>query len=65
LADPLLTVLDASGQAIASDDDDSGPGHDARLRFTPATDGLYYVQASSSDGGLGGYHIAIRAVATE
>ena len=53
LADPFLTVLDGEGQRVTSDDD-GGDGLDARLRFTPAEPGDYYIQASGLGGSTGG-----------
>jgi hypothetical protein len=58
LADPFLTVLDSEGQRVTSDDD-GGDGLDARLRFTPAQPGEYYIQASGLGGSTGGYQISI------
>ncbi|MES1157242.1 MAG: PPC domain-containing protein [Alphaproteobacteria bacterium] len=58
LTDPFLTILDSTGKSIATDDD-SGPGLDSRLVFTPAETGTYYLQASGLSGGVGGYKIAI------
>lgn len=58
LADPFLAVLNESGERVASDDD-SGPGLDARLRFTPERSGVYYLQASGLGGSIGWYQISI------
>ena len=58
LADPFLTVLDAENQSVTSDDD-GGDGLDARLRFTPAQPGEYYIQASGLGGSTGSYQISI------
>ncbi|MGH6951567.1 MAG: PPC domain-containing protein [Vitreimonas sp.] len=58
LADPFLTVLDGEGQTVSSDDD-GGNGLDARLRFTPAQPGEYFIQASGLGGSTGGYQISI------
>ena len=58
LGDPFLTVLDAQNQRVTSDDD-SGDGLDARLRFTPAQPGEYYIQASGLGGSTGSYQISI------
>ncbi|HWA01312.1 MAG TPA: PPC domain-containing protein [Caulobacterales bacterium] len=58
LTDPFLAVLNANGEQIASDDD-SGPGLDARLRFTPEATDTYYVQASGLSGSTGGYKVSI------
>lgn len=58
LADPFLTVLDGEGQTVTSDDD-GGDGLDARLHFTPAQPGEYYIQASGLGGSTGAYQISI------
>lgn len=58
LTDPFLTVLNSNGEQVATDDD-SGPGLDARLVFTPTTTDTYYIQASGLSGSTGGYKIAI------
>ncbi|HYD89609.1 MAG TPA: PPC domain-containing protein [Vitreimonas sp.] len=58
LADPFVTILDANGESVVTDDD-SGDGLDARLRFTPQTAGEYYIQASGLGGSLGGYQVQI------
>ncbi len=39
--DPVLTVRDANGKALTSNDD--GIGLDGRIRFTPPADGNYFV----------------------
>lgn len=43
--DPLLALLDA-GQNLLATDDDSGGSRNARLRFTLPADGLYYIIAT-------------------
>ncbi|MBX3511188.1 MAG: PPC domain-containing protein [Hyphomonadaceae bacterium] len=58
LSDPLVTLVDGENATIASDDD-SGPGLNARLRFTPTTSGTYYVQVSGAGGVIGDYNVAI------
>ncbi|MCL4714269.1 MAG: pre-peptidase C-terminal domain-containing protein [Hyphomonadaceae bacterium] len=58
LADAFLTLLDASGETILTDDD-SGDGLDARLRYRPEHDGEYYIQASGLGGSTGGYQVQI------
>ena len=58
LADPFLAVLNEGEERIASDDD-SGPGLDAQLRFTPETTGGYLLQASGLGGSIGWYQISI------
>lgn len=57
LDDPLMTLYDADGNVIATDDDD-GPGTDAALRFTPTETGSYYVgiESAVSDGTAIGYY---------
>jgi len=58
LADPFLSIRNESDETVASDDD-SGPGLDARLRFTPEQSGTYYIQASGLGGSIGWYQISI------
>lgn len=40
--DPHLTLFDGRGRTVASNDDHAG-SRDARLEFTPPTDGVYYL----------------------
>lgn len=58
LADPFLAISDGENNVVASDDD-SGPGLDARLRFTPAQTGEFYIQASGLGGSTGWYQVEI------
>ncbi len=57
--DSYLRVLDAAGKQLA-EDDDSGKGFNARLRFTPTTDGEYQVVATCFSSGQGSYVLTIR-----
>lgn len=58
LADPFLAIVNEENNRITSDDD-SGPGLDARLRFTPENSGSYFLQASGLGGSAGWYQITI------
>jgi Bacterial pre-peptidase C-terminal domain len=59
LPDPLLTLYNSEGQAVASDDD-GGTGMNAYLSFTPVAGGTYYVAASSFNATeTGGYHLRV------
>jgi hypothetical protein len=58
LADPFMAVLDGDGKRVVFDDD-SGGGLDARLRFTPDKQGIYFVQASGLGGSTGWYRISV------
>jgi hypothetical protein len=58
LADPFLTIMDSQNERVTSDDD-GGDGLDARLRFTPAQPGEYYIQASGLGGSTGTYQVSI------
>jgi len=58
LADPFVAVLNESEERVASDDD-SGPGLDAQLRFTPEVTGGYLIEASGLGGSIGWYQISI------
>ena len=49
-----------SGDALASDDDGAGSGMNARLRFTPESDGVYIVRARPFSGlETGAYTLAL------
>ena len=58
LGDPFLTVLNAEGTSITTDDD-SGPGNDSRLNFVPQSTGTFFLQASGVGGSTGTYKISI------
>lgn len=58
LGDPFLAVVNYSNEVITSDDD-SGPGYDARLRFTPREAGTYFLRVSGLAGSAGDYRISI------
>ncbi|PZO51999.1 MAG: hypothetical protein DCF16_10465 [Alphaproteobacteria bacterium] len=58
LADPFLAIVNEENNRLTSDDD-SGPGMDARLRFTPENSGAYFLQASGLGGSTGWYQITI------
>jgi hypothetical protein len=49
LDDPFLRLYDALGEELTFDDD-GGADFDARLSFTPAADGTFYVSAESFGG---------------
>ncbi|NBP40638.1 MAG: hypothetical protein EBV34_19840, partial [Betaproteobacteria bacterium] len=48
LADPLLELLGSNGDVIATDDD-SGPGLNSRLTFTPTVSGNYFLAARAAN----------------
>ena len=51
LHDPALTVYDPAGvQVPGASDDNSGEGKNARLEFTPATAGTYYIEIKDPEG---------------
>ncbi|MBF0627296.1 MAG: DVUA0089 family protein [Magnetococcales bacterium] len=57
LADPYLTLLDSSGNAVTSDDD--GGGHyNSLISYTPTAAGTYYLAVRDYGSGLGRYTIA-------
>ncbi|MBY0567427.1 MAG: pre-peptidase C-terminal domain-containing protein [Hyphomonadaceae bacterium] len=58
LADPFVAVVLEDNSVLGSDDD-SGPGRDARLRFTPEQSGSYLIQASGLGGTIGWYQVTI------
>ena len=45
LSDPVLTLLDSSGQTVTANDD-GGRGLNSRLVFLPQTSGTYYIEAA-------------------
>ncbi|MBI5256505.1 MAG: Ig-like domain-containing protein [Burkholderiales bacterium] len=57
LDDAYMVLLDASGKALAYDDD-SGVGLDAEITFTAPTTGMYYVAASDFDIAVGSYTVS-------
>ena len=63
LADPLLTLYDATGAEVTRDDD-GGHGLNSYLYFASPTGGPYFVAVSSYDGQSTGRY-TIRAVDTE
>jgi hypothetical protein len=59
LADPYLTLYDASGNQVA-EDDDGGRALNAYLNFASTTGGPYFVAVSSfNDSGTGRYQVRI------
>lgn len=58
--DPYLRILDAGGKQLA-EDDDSGEGLNARIRFTAPRDGNFQIVATRFGGGQGNYVLKIRA----
>ncbi|MBX3428033.1 MAG: PPC domain-containing protein [Hyphomonadaceae bacterium] len=63
LADPLLTLYDATGAEVARDDD-GGTGLNSYLYFASTTGGPYFAAVSSYDGQSTGRYV-IRAVDTD
>lgn len=57
LADPFLVLRDANGN-FAAQDDNSGPGDDARIVFTPDSTGTYYLSARTFGESGGTYALA-------
>lgn len=59
LDDPLLSLRDASGNVIATNDD-GGLGIESRLTYTATTSGYYYLDAAAfMDFGTGTYQLSI------
>ncbi len=59
LVDPVLTLMDNEGNAIASDDD-GGAGLSAYLAITPTKGGYHFVAVSSADeAGAGAYRVSV------
>ena len=57
LGDPKLTLHDAVGNQIAFDDD-SGPGHDSDLYYTPAANMTVFVDVAGFGAATGTYTLA-------
>ncbi len=64
LFDPLLTVYDSNGNALASDDD-TGEGRNPLLDFTAPSDGTYYISATGDSGSTGTYRISLENIADD
>lgn len=58
LTDPFVSILNTEGQSVTTDDD-SGPGFDARVRYSSETGGEFYIQASGLGGSTGDYQVEI------
>jgi Ca2+-binding RTX toxin-like protein len=64
LGNPVVRLYDANGTLVAENDDD-GTGNNARMTVTADFDGLYFVEAASSeDTGVGTYQIGVHTQAT-
>ena len=59
LSDPALTVYAEDGSTELASDDDSGPGLNSRLTFTPTSSGRYYIKAAGRRSAIGQYTIEI------
>jgi hypothetical protein len=55
LPDPYLTLFASDGVTRITDGDDFGNSNDARIDFTPAQSGTYYLEARDASSGTGGY----------
>ncbi|MGE4062357.1 MAG: pre-peptidase C-terminal domain-containing protein [Rhodospirillaceae bacterium] len=61
LADPVLTIRNASGGALVTDNN-SGDGADARIFYTPATSGSHYLSIQSTSAtAIGTYSLTATA----
>jgi hypothetical protein len=58
LGNPHVSLVDANGEDVAMDDD-SGPGRNARLRFTSEQGGAYAISVGGTNGAVGGYEVRI------
>ena len=61
VVNPFLTLRDAEGNEIRSDDN-GGPGSNAQLGFSATADTVLYVDASGADAGTGNYRLSAREV---
>ena len=61
LNDPFIKgIYNSRGKLVSgTTDDDSGAGFNAKVDFTPATDGFYYVSASANGGYTGTYALSV------
>ena len=61
LRDPYLAgIHDSSGRRISgTSNDDRGAGTNSRVRFTPKSNGTYYVAASGAGNRIGTYTLAV------
>ena len=64
LADPLLTLRDASGSNLEGDDN-GGDGANSRLEYTATADGIHYLSATTPTSATSGgtYKLSVREVA--
>ncbi len=65
-ADPIVEVRDADGKLIVQNDDISMTNTNSQLEFTPAADGVYYINARSYNlnaavDNSGGYRLEVDA----
>jgi len=62
LSDPYLRLRNSAGTQLAFDDD-SGPGLNSRLSFTPTSTGTYFLDAGAFvNAGTGGYTLGMTEV---
>jgi hypothetical protein len=59
--DPYLRILDGAGRELANDDD-GGEGLNARIRFSPRTEGAYHIVATRYNSDEGGYLVKVRVL---
>lgn len=57
--DAILTLRDGAG-AFTATNDDAGPDNDARIEFTAASSGTYFLDVSGFNGSTGGYQVSAR-----
>ena len=62
LTDTFLNLFDNSSVLVASDDD-SGPGLNSLLSYTPVTSGTFYIDAAGFGSTVGDYSITVTEVA--
>lgn len=62
LTDPYLTLRSGTGTMLAYDDD-SGPGLNSLLRFTPTASGTFYLDVSGFGTSTGGYTVSASTAA--
>jgi methionine-rich copper-binding protein CopC/Ca2+-binding RTX toxin-like protein len=62
LLDPYLTLYNAAGTSLGTDDD-SGPDLNSLLGFTATASGTYYLEAKGYSSSTGAYTLAVQSVA--
>jgi hypothetical protein len=65
LADPVLSLRDATGRTILASNDNTAPGLNAQLTFTATKTGLHFLDAAAKDLLTGSYLLHVTDVTVE